>query len=175
MPLLHSPLSLLSWRDTEPLRVPSSLRMTDGPELQMVLTTSAPAVFPALAESNRVCVYDRPGSMITTTDAGGTVALGEAARPGRSDPVPMPRDPAEVVTELHDLLSAADVPSPYVLVGHSLGGALNVLYARTYPDAVSGLVVVDSPLPPTGISSARSSGRAFKSWGWTRAWRPIFS
>jgi hypothetical protein len=41
MPLLHSPLSLLSWRDTEPLRVPSSLRMTDGPELQMVLTTPA--------------------------------------------------------------------------------------------------------------------------------------
>ena len=133
MPLLHSPLSLLSWRDTEPLRVSSSPRMTDGPELQMVLTTSAPAVFPALAESNRVCVYDRPGSMITTTDAGGTVALGEAARPGRSDPVPMPRDPAEVITDLHDLLAAADVPSPCVLVGHSLGGALNVLYARTYP------------------------------------------
>src|SRR6478609_10085433 len=137
--------------------------------------TSAPAVFPALAESNRVCVYDRPGSMITTTDAGGALALADSALPGRSDPVPMPRDPAEVVTDLHDLLAAADVPSPYLLVGHSLGGALNVLYARTYPDAVSGLVVVDSPLPPTGISSARSSGRAFKSWGWTRAWRPIFS
>ena len=69
-------------------------------------------------------------------------------RPGRSEPAPMPRDPAEVVTELHDLLAAADVPGPYVLVGHSLGGALNVLYARTYPDEVSGLVIVDSPLPP---------------------------
>ena len=71
--------------------------------------TSAPAVFPALAESNRVCVYDRPGSMITTTNAGGTVALADSALPGRSDPAPMPRDPAEVVTELHDLLAAADV------------------------------------------------------------------
>ena len=60
----------------------------------------------------------------------------------------MPRDPAEVVTELHDLLAAAPVPGPYVLVGHSLGGALNVLYARTSPDEVSALVIVDSPLPP---------------------------
>jgi pimeloyl-ACP methyl ester carboxylesterase len=110
--------------------------------------TSAPAVFPALAESNRVCVYDRPGSMITTTDAGGALALADSALPGRSDPAPMPRDAAEVVTELHDLLAVAGVPGPFVLVGHSLGGTFDVLYARTYPDEVSGLVVIDSPLPP---------------------------
>ena len=110
--------------------------------------TSAPAVFPALAESNRVCVYDRPGSMITTTTAGGTIALADSALPGRSDPAPMHRDPVEVVTELHELLAAADVQGPFVLVGHSLGGTFDVLYARTYPDEVSGLVVVDSPLPP---------------------------
>ena len=111
--------------------------------------TSAPAVFPALAESNRVCVYDRPGSMITTTDASGTVVLADSALPGRSDPAPMPRDPAEVVTELHDLLAAADEQGPFVLVGHSLGGPLNVLYARTYPEEVGALVVIDSPLPPS--------------------------
>ena len=117
-------------------------------DIWSVTDTSAPAVFPALAESNRVCVYDRPGSMITTTDASGTIALADSPLPGRSDQVAMPRDPAEVVTELHDLLAAADVPGPFVLVGHSLGGALNVLYARTYPEQVSGLVVIDSPLPP---------------------------
>ena len=78
--------------------------------------TAAPAVFPALAETNRVCVYDRPGSMITTTTAGGTIALADAASGGRSDQVPMPRDPAEVVTELHDLLAAADAQEPFVLV-----------------------------------------------------------
>jgi pimeloyl-ACP methyl ester carboxylesterase len=105
-------------------------------------------VFPALAETNRVCIYDRPGSAITTSMASGTLTLGDRARPGRSGTAPMPRDPAEVVTELHDLLAAADVPGPYVLVGHSLGGALDVLYAQTYPDEVSALVLVDSPLPP---------------------------
>ncbi len=85
--------------------------------------TTSPAMFPALAETNRVCIYDRPGSMITTTDTGGTVTLAETIRPSRSGSAPMPRDPADVVTELHDLLASADVPGPYVLVGHSLGGA----------------------------------------------------
>ena len=110
--------------------------------------TTSPAVFPAIAETNRVCSYDRPGSMITTTNASGTLTLAETARPSRSDSASMPRDPADVVTELHDLLAAADVPGPYVLVGHSLGGAFDVLYALTYPDDVTALVVVDSPLPP---------------------------
>ena len=109
--------------------------------------TASPAVFPALAETSRVCIYDRPGSMITTTDTGGTVTLAETSSPGRSGSAPMPRDPADVVRELHDLLVAADVPAPYVLVGHSLGGAFDLLYARTYPDEVAGLVLVDSPLP----------------------------
>jgi len=110
--------------------------------------TGEPAVFPTLAESNRVCLYDRPGSVITTTSATGTPTKMEGAVRGRSGSAAMPRDPAEVVTELHDVLAAADIPGPYVLVGHSLGGAFNVLYARTYPDEVSALVVVDSPLPP---------------------------
>jgi pimeloyl-ACP methyl ester carboxylesterase len=71
-------------------------------------------------------------------------------RPGRSGGAPpAPRDPVEVVTELHDLLATADVPGPYVLVGHSLGGTFDVLYARTFPHEVAGLVTVDSPLPPS--------------------------
>ena len=83
--------------------------------------TTSPAVFPALAETNRVCIYDRPGSMITTTDTSGTVTLAEAAGPGRSGSAPMPRDPAEVVTELHDLLAAADVTVASCSSGTSAG------------------------------------------------------
>jgi pimeloyl-ACP methyl ester carboxylesterase len=81
-------------------------------------------------------------------DDGYHVIGGEALKPGRSGTVPMPRDPADVVTELHDVLAAADVPGPYALVGHSIGGAFNVLYAHTFPDEVRALVIVDSPLPP---------------------------
>jgi pimeloyl-ACP methyl ester carboxylesterase len=110
--------------------------------------TDAAAVQPALAATNRVCSYDRPGSMIITATQDGKVVRADALQSGRSDAAPMPRDPKVVVTELHDLLAAADVPGPYVMVGHSLGGTFSVLYARTYPDDVRALVVVDSPLPP---------------------------
>ena len=121
----------------------------DSGDIWSLTATDSPAVQPGLASSNRVCSYDRPGSMITTTIAAdGTVSTAEALEPGRSGPAPTTPDPAEVVEELHDLLAAADVPGPYVLVGHSLGGVLQLLYARTYPDEVSALVIVDSPLPP---------------------------
>ena len=108
-------------------------------DIWSVADADPPAVQPGVATFTRVCSYDRPGSVITTS--------GPEPLPGRSDQVPMPRNPADVVTELHDLLAAAQVPGPYVLVGHSLGGPLNLRYARTYPDQVSAMVMVDSPLP----------------------------
>src|SRR5699024_5529777 len=49
-----------------------------------------------------------------------------------------------VVTELHALLQAAEIPGPYILAGHSLGGFCARLYAATYPDEVVGLVLVDA-------------------------------
>ena len=140
-------------------------------DIWSVTDTAAPAVFPALAETNRVCAWDRPGSMIMTTMASGTLTIGDPPyRPGRSGSAPMPRDPAEVVTELHDLLAAAGVPGPYVLVGHSLGGVLGVLYARTYPDEVAGLVVIDSPLPPQRDALVAEFGAEV--WEQSRMQRP---
>ncbi|MCK8672641.1 alpha/beta hydrolase [Rhodococcus sp. HM1] len=109
--------------------------------------SDSPAVQPALATSTRVCSYDRPGSLVTTTVRDGEVVDAEEPSPGRSDEVPMPRDPAEVVAELHDLLTAAGETGPYVLVGHSLGGPLQALYAATYPSEVAGIVLVDAPMP----------------------------
>jgi pimeloyl-ACP methyl ester carboxylesterase len=67
-----------------------------------------------------------------------------ALLPSRSDPVAMPRTAAESVHDLHALLESADVPGPYVLVGHSYGGMLMRLYASTYPDKVVGMVLVDA-------------------------------
>ena len=45
--------------------------------------------------------------------------------------------------DLHDMLERSRIPSPYVLVGHSLGGAVVFLFASMYPDEVAGLVLVD--------------------------------
>jgi len=59
------------------------------------------------------------------------------------------RTAAEANKDLHDLVAAAAIPGPYVLVGQSLGGDLVQLYARTYPDNLVGVVSMSSG-PPCG-------------------------
>jgi pimeloyl-ACP methyl ester carboxylesterase len=48
---------------------------------------------------------------------------------------------------LHALLATANVPGPYVLVGHSTGGTYNLVYAARYPGEVAGMVLLDSSSP----------------------------
>ena len=62
----------------------------------------------------------------------------------RSTKTSVPRTGAVIVADLHAVLKKADVQPPYVLVGHSLGGLYLSLYARTYPEEVAGLVLLDS-------------------------------
>lgn len=76
------------------------------------------------AELTTSVVYDRAGT-------------------GWSDPVALPRSAAEVTDELRDLLVAADVPAPYLLVGHSLGGLYARHYAQRFPNEVAALVLMD--------------------------------
>ncbi|WP_233590003.1 alpha/beta fold hydrolase [Acidovorax sp. FJL06] len=66
---------------------------------------------------------------------------------GHSEASPDPRDGAHVVEELRALLKARNLPPPYVLVGHSLGGLYMQLFARQYPSEVAALVLVDSTHP----------------------------
>ncbi len=113
-------------------------------DIWSVAEASPPPVAAGLAPSNRVCVYDRPGTVRVLTDSG---APSSTPLAGRSAEAPMPRTGVDVVTELHGLLEKAQVPGPFVLVGHSLGGLFNFLYARTYPEQVRGLVMVDATAP----------------------------
>lgn len=53
------------------------------------------------------------------------------------------RNGSVIVKELRSLLQAVQLHPPYVLVGHSLGGAYMELYAKTYPSEVVGVVLVD--------------------------------
>ena len=53
------------------------------------------------------------------------------------------RTDEDVVQRLHALLQARQVAPPYLLVGHSLGGALVRLFTARYPTEVAGLVLID--------------------------------
>jgi pimeloyl-ACP methyl ester carboxylesterase len=79
---------------------------------------------PAVAATTRVCVYDRAGR--------GDSEAGSGVRDGLS-----------TTADLHRLLANANVPGPYVLVGHSSGGVYVRVYAHQYPDQVAGMVLLD--------------------------------
>ncbi len=85
-------------------------------------------VQPEVAHATRVCAYDRAGV-------------------GWSDPGPEPRDGLQIARDLHTLLGKANVPGPYVLVGHSTGGLYVRVYAAQYPQDVVGMVLVDVEHP----------------------------
>jgi pimeloyl-ACP methyl ester carboxylesterase len=99
------------------------------------LDPSEQAVLPAIAETNRVCAYDRPGTYLAVGE--------EDFEPSRNGPVPQPTTLQDAVADLHALLSASGERGPYVVVGHSMGGAISRLYTSEYPQDVSGLVLVD--------------------------------
>lgn len=82
-------------------------------------------VQPEVAKLTRVCSFDHAGA-------------------GWSDSGIQPRTSQQIVQELHTLLGNAGISSPYVLVGHSLGGINVQLYASQYPQEVTGMVLVDA-------------------------------
>jgi pimeloyl-ACP methyl ester carboxylesterase len=72
-----------------------------------------------------------------------TSVIYDRAGTGWSDRVALPRTAVEVADELHGLLNAAGVPAPYLLVGHSLGGAYARRFAQRFADDVCGMVLLD--------------------------------
>ena len=101
------------------------------------LDPSEQPVLPAIAETSRVCAYDRPGTIVSTGEGP------EDFETSRSDPVDQPTTLQDAVSDLHALLKASGERGPYVVVGHSMGGAISRLYASEYPEDVSGLVLID--------------------------------
>jgi pimeloyl-ACP methyl ester carboxylesterase len=90
----------------------------------------------ALAAETRVCAYGRAGW-------------------DGSDPAPNePRTADDVIDDLHNLLGAAGVDGPYVMVGSSFGGMVSTYYAATYPDDVVGVALLDVPAPDANLSVA---------------------
>lgn len=82
-------------------------------------------IFSDLARTTRVFAYDRAGT-------------------GESFAMSNERSGAQIIAELHALLSIAKIDPPYVLVAHSMGGMYISLFARTYPDEIAAAGYIDT-------------------------------
>lgn len=92
-----------------------------------------------VSKFSRVITYDRAG-------------LGWSEKSSKK------RDSNAIVEELHSILRQKNIQGPIVLVGHSFGGLNMQLYALTYPEDISALILVDSAhenqinkMPRTGL------------------------
>lgn len=94
------------------------------------------AFAPAIAQRTKVCIHERPGT-------------------GSSAPLGHSRTASVVEGELEKLLH----DRPVVLVGASFGGYVAQLYASRNPDAVRGVVLVDSLHPDIDRTFARLFGK----------------
>jgi pimeloyl-ACP methyl ester carboxylesterase len=90
-------------------------------------------VLPAVATFAPVVAYDRAGT-------------------GESSWDELPPTPERIGQRLQRLLSTLDVAPPYVLVGHSWGGALVRCFAGYYPHQIAGVLHID----PTDITLSRA-------------------
>lgn len=97
-----------------------------------------------LAETNRVCSYDRAGY-------------------GWSDAADDQRRLEDISDDLHTLLEGAEIAQPYVIVAYSFSGLSTRYYYEQYPDEVAGLVLLDpaheahADLQPENLASAQES------------------
>ncbi len=88
-----------------------------------------------VSKVSRVCSYDRPGY-------------------GWSDPTDIPLDAAHTSQQLHAFLQAANEKPPYIVVGHSMGGAYARMFAGDHREELAGLVLVDATHPSMMTSGA---------------------
>jgi pimeloyl-ACP methyl ester carboxylesterase len=109
-----------------------------------------------VAKTTQVCAYDRAGS-------------------GWSDSGPLPRDAGQFANELHTLLQNANLPGPFVLVGHSLGGLPVRVFTGQYPEEVAGVVLIESMFPGQGGHASTEANTQVSSQTRTFSLIPIMS
>lgn len=109
------------------------LRGTGAPNVVLINGSGGPIlgwhkIIERLAEHATVFAYNRDGI-------------------GKSSKADQPQTAQYAVEVLRTLLLACRLAPPYLLVGHSFGGLIANLFARTYPAEVCGAVFLDATAP----------------------------
>jgi len=109
------------------------------------------SVFDVVTRATRVCAYDRPGTTLADGQLTSTTAVSQ------------PTSAHDAADDLERLLAASgeDTAGSMVLVGASWGGLIAQLYARTHPNQVMGLVLIDSASTHLGTSLAADQWEAW--------------
>ena len=94
-------------------------------------------VQPDVARLTRACAYDRAGL-------------------GWSDPSTSARSVDRMIADLRSVAGYAAPAQPVVIVAHSFGVFLALVYAMRYPADVAGLVLLDPPTEWQRVSGARA-------------------
>ena len=87
-------------------------------------------ISPEFEAVTQVCTYDRVGVGLSDGLSANTL-----------------RTTQNMVDDLGAILEIEDISGPYILVGHSIAGFNILLFADQYPDAVVGMVMIDSSHP----------------------------
>ena len=83
------------------------------------------------------------GSIPDSVSKNARVFLYDRADIGKSDTSRLERTIPNMVDELRSILKNQNISSPYILVGHSMGGLIVRYFASVYPDEVKGLLLLD--------------------------------
>lgn len=81
-----------------------------------------------LSHTTRVCAWDTAGF-------------------GFSGPSPEPQDTIHETKDLEEALKAAHIDGPFVMVGHSAGALVALMFADRHQTSVAGMVLVDPSIP----------------------------
>ena len=114
------------------------------------------AIKDELAKRGRVFMFDRSGL-------------------GHSEEGILPRSVDNIAQELHAVLENANIPGPYLLIGHSAGGFSARYFAKKYPKDILGLLVID-PYQEMGKEEFGEWPLGYKATNWSlrnMAWSGI--
>lgn len=122
-------------------KLPSTVVQLDGRKVEIVEAGSGgPTVIFEAGLGNDWTTWDATASEVSQH-----ARVFAYSRPGygKSERTSAARTAKQIVEDLRTLLASREIAPPYILVGHSFGGAYMEYFAKAHPEEVVGVVLVD--------------------------------